>query len=232
MGSDEAMACFGDERHTESCGPTSQGEGTPRSRTGMRQPLSITEEPPSCFWASPSFGWSLLLFIPLFRSSSPYTCQSSIPILKCTSLQPFFLALCKLLWPPSPCPGVTSTSKGVRVLIVCIYMEVTAFLGAASPPIPLWLDYMAWNLFCDPRVDVLGRCGVFFSHDFGLLRTRSSSVVHSDSLDSLHSSPGTSSSSAWALSLRWNGPKPLGPSGPTIAPQNHATQLLKQEGRF
>ena len=68
----------------------------------------------------PSFGWSLLLFIPLFRSSSSYTCQSSIPILKCTSPQPFFLALCELLWPPSPCPGVTSTSKGVRVLVVCI----------------------------------------------------------------------------------------------------------------
>ena len=74
----------------------------------------------SCFWASPSFGWSLLLFIPLIRSSSFYTCQSSMPILKCTSLQPFFLALCKLLWPPSPCPGVTSISKGVRVLVVCI----------------------------------------------------------------------------------------------------------------
>ena len=62
----------------------------------------------------------LLLFIPLFRSSSSYTCQSSMPILKCTSIQPFFLALCELLWPLSPCPGVTSTSKGVRVLVVCI----------------------------------------------------------------------------------------------------------------
>ena len=40
-------------------------------------------------------------------------------------------------------------------------------------------------------------------------------------------SPGTSSSSAWALGLRWNGPKPLGPSGPTIAPQNHAARLLE-----
>ena len=42
LGSDEATAYFGDERHTESDGPTSQGEGTPRLRTGMRQPLSIT----------------------------------------------------------------------------------------------------------------------------------------------------------------------------------------------
>ena len=69
---------------------------------------------------SPIFGWSLLLFISLFRSSSFYTCQLSIPILKCTSHQSFFLALYELLWPPSPCPGVTSTSKGVRVLVVCI----------------------------------------------------------------------------------------------------------------
>ena len=93
---------------------------------------------------------------------------------------------------------------------------MTAFPRAASLPIPLWLAYMAWNLFCDPRVDVLGRCGAFFSHDFSLPRTGSSSVVHFDSLDSLHSSLGTSSSSACALGLGWNGPKPLGPSGPTI----------------
>ena len=42
-------------------------------------------------------------------------------------------------------------------------MEVTAFPRAASPPIPLWLAHMAWNLFGDPRVDVLRRCGSFFS---------------------------------------------------------------------
>ena len=29
------MACFGDENHTNSSGPTSQGEGTPRLRTGI-----------------------------------------------------------------------------------------------------------------------------------------------------------------------------------------------------
>ena len=105
---------------------SSQGEGTPRSRTGMRQPplnhagasLLFLGLPP--LFSAPSLGWSLLLFIPLFRSSSSYTCQSSMPILKCTSPQPFFLALCELLWPPSPCPGVTSTSKGVRMLVVRI----------------------------------------------------------------------------------------------------------------
>ena len=86
---------------------------------------------------------------------------------------------------------------------LCVFnTEVTAFPRAASPPIPLWLAHMAWNLFCDPRVDVLGRCGAFFSLDFGMPRTGSSSAVHSGSLDSLLSSPGTSSFSAWALGLR------------------------------
>ena len=75
-------------------------------------------EPLSFFWASsfflavppPLFVRSLLLYILLLRSSSSYTYQSSMPILKCTSHRPFFLALCELLWPPSPYPGVTSTS--------------------------------------------------------------------------------------------------------------------------
>ena len=62
--------------------------------------------------AIPLFGWPLLLFISLFRSSSSYTCQSSRLILECTSPQPFFLAFCKQLWPPLRCPGVTSTSTG------------------------------------------------------------------------------------------------------------------------
>ena len=116
---------------------------------------------------------------------------------------------------------------------MCVFnMDVTAFPGAASPPIPLWLAHMAWNLFCDPRMDVLERCGAFFSHDFGLSRTGLSSAVHSDNMDSLHSSPGTSSSSAWALGLGWNRLKPLGPSGPTIAPQNHVAQLLGRGGGF
>ena len=119
LGSDETTTCFVDEKHTESGDPTSQGEGTPHSRTRIHQSLSISQEPPTYLWASPTFGRSLLLFIPLFYSSS-YTCQSSMPILKCTSPQLFLLMLCELLWLPSPCLGVTSTSKGVRVLIVCI----------------------------------------------------------------------------------------------------------------
>ena len=66
----------------------------------------------------------------------------------------------------------------------------------------------------DPRGDCLGPRGAFLSCDFGLLRTRSSSAVQSGSLDSLHSSSGTSSSSAWALGLILNGlesPDPLAP---------------------
>ena len=98
--------------------------------------------------------------------------------------------------------------------------------------VSLWLACGAWNLFWDPQGDCLGRCDAFLSCDFGLPRTGSSLAVHSSSLDSLHSSSGTSSSSAWALGLKWNGLKPLEPSGPTIAPQNHATRLLGWGGGF
>ena len=73
---------------------------------------------------------------------------------------------------------------------MCVFnTEVTTFPRATSPTIPLWLAHMAWNLFCDSRVDVLGRCGSFFSHDFGPSRTGSSSAVRSGSLDSLHFVP-------------------------------------------
>ena len=120
VGFDKATACFGGKKHTESGGPTSQGGGTPHSRTGIPNPsrshrsLLPFSRPLTSSWPPPPphpfFRWSLLLYIPLFRSSSSYTCQSSMPILRCTSHRPFFLALCELLWPPSSCPGVTSTS--------------------------------------------------------------------------------------------------------------------------
>ena len=73
---------------------------------------------------------------------------------------------------------------------------------------------MAWNLFCDSRMDCLGRHGAFLSCDLDLPRTGSSSTIQSDSLDSLHSSSDTSSSSAWSLGLILNGsesPDPLAP---------------------
>ena len=126
LGCDETMACFGDERHIESNGPIVLGRRDPLLEDGnaptpfrSRRSLPPVSGPPSSF-SRPLFGWSLLLFIPLFRSSSSYTCQSSMSILKCTSPQPFFLALYELLWPPSPYPGVTSTLKRVRVLVVHI----------------------------------------------------------------------------------------------------------------
>ena len=117
LGSDKATACFGGEKYTESDSPTSQEERTPRPRTGTpnfsRIPRASLLSLGLLFLLSPScFGWSLLLYIPLFRSSSSYTCQSSMPILECTSHRPLFLALCELLWPPSHCSGVTSTSMG------------------------------------------------------------------------------------------------------------------------
>ena len=103
--------------------------------------------------------------------------------------------------PHRPVQGSHPHQRGSGCQLCVFNTEITAFPRAASPPIPLRLAHMAQNLFCDPRVDVLGRCGAFFSHNFGLPRIGSSSTVHSGSLDSLHSSPGTPSST-WALGLR------------------------------
>ena len=69
----------------------------------------------------------------------------------------------------------------------------------------LWLTHWGQNLLWDPRGDCFWRCGAFPFCDFGLPRTGSSSAVYPGSLDSLHSSSGISSSSAWALGLIWNG---------------------------
>ena len=108
--------------------------------------------------AIPLFGWLLLLFISLFRSSSSYTCQSSRPILECTSPQPFFLASCKQLWPPSRCPRVTSTSTGLEYQLCVFNTEVMAPLGVVSPPSPYgqpigislailrWTAWVTWHL--------------------------------------------------------------------------------------
>ena len=78
----------------------------------------------------------------------------------------------------------------------------------------LWLTHRAWNLFCDPWGDCLGRRGAFLSCDLDLPRTGSSSTVQSGSLDFFHSSSGTSSSSTWALGLILNGPESLNPLTP------------------
>ena len=95
-------------------GPLARGQECANPSRSHRSLLPVSW-PPS-FWASlsflavpPFFVRSMLLYIILLYSSSSYTCQSSMPILECTSHRPFFLALCELLWPPSHCPGVTST---------------------------------------------------------------------------------------------------------------------------
>ena len=110
---------------------------------GREPPTPLApQEPLSFFWASflllavPPFSFvrSLLLYILLLRSSSTYTCQSSMPILEGTSHRPLFLALCELLWPPSPCPGVTSTLMGSECQLWVFNTEVTASPGVASLP--------------------------------------------------------------------------------------------------
>ena len=78
----------------------------------------------------------------------------------------------------------------------------------------LWLTHWARNLLWDPQGDCLWQCGAFPFCDFVLPRTGSFSVVYPGNLDSLCSSSGTSSSSAWALGLIWNGPKSLDPLAP------------------
>ena len=73
------------ELRTEPDSPTPRGKG-----------LLIREYefPPSL---PPHCGRSLILYIPSFGSSSFYTCQSSMPILECTSHRPLLLTLCELL---------------------------------------------------------------------------------------------------------------------------------------
>ena len=93
--------------------------------------LSPFSRPSSSFFL---FGWSLLLYIPFFRSSSSYTYQSSMPILECTSHRPLLLTLCELLWPPSHCPGVSSTSMGSRCSLWVFNTEVTTSPGVAFLP--------------------------------------------------------------------------------------------------
>ena len=122
--------------------------------------------------------------------------------------------------------------NGVRVLAVGIQYGGDSFSWGCFSTMLLWLAHWAWNLLWDPQGDCLERHGAFLFCDFGLLRSRSSSAVYSGSLDFLHSSSGTSSSSAWALGLIWDGPKSLDSFGPTISPQNHATWLLKRGGGF
>ena len=90
LGSDKAMACFGGEKHTESGGPTSHGEGTPRSRTGIPNPsqshrslLSFSGPFPSSWPPPPPFSLGDLCCYIFLSSVHPpptlvnYPCLSS-----------------------------------------------------------------------------------------------------------------------------------------------------------
>ena len=137
----------------------------------MRQPLLITQEPPSCFQAFPSFGWFLLL---VFLSSiHPSPTLVSHPCLSSSArpLSHSFWRFVSCCGPHRPVQGSHPHQMGLGCQLCVFNTKVTAFPRAASPPIPLWLTHMAWNLFYDPQVDVLGRRSAFFSHDFGLPRT-------------------------------------------------------------
>ena len=92
------------QRPTEK-GPFARGQGCAIPSWSYRRFLPFSGPPPLLVR-------SLLLYILLFCSSSSYTCQSSKPILKCTSHRPSFLTLCELLWPLLFCPEVTSTLMG------------------------------------------------------------------------------------------------------------------------
>ena len=69
----------------------------------------------------------------------------------------------------------------------------------------LWLAHWTRNFLLDAWGDCLWQRSAFPFYDFGLPRTGSSSAVYPGSLDSLCSSSGISSYSAWALGLIWNG---------------------------
>ena len=125
MGCDETTACFGDERHTESGGPIIPGRRDPSLKDGnaptpsrSHRSLPPVSGPPFSFcpplWVVSVVIYSSLPFILLLHLLVIHAYpQVHVP-------RPFFLVLCELLWPPSPCPRVTSTSKGVRVLVVRI----------------------------------------------------------------------------------------------------------------
>ena len=153
------------------------------------------------FYPPPFWEISAVIYILLLSSSSSYTCQSSMPILQCTSHMPLFLALCELLWPPSHYLGVTSTSMGSGCQLWVFNTKVIASPGVVFLP----CSY-GWPIGLGISFGILegiasGDAAPSPFRDFGLPRTRSSSTVYPGSLDSPRSFSGTSSSSAWVLGL-------------------------------
>ena len=219
LGSDEATTCFRGEKYTEPDDPTSQGERVPRPRTGTPNSSRIPGALLLSMGLLASFFSALgdlYCYIPLSSVhppptlvSHPYPYSSARPIGHSS-------------WRSVSCCGPHRTVQGSHPHqwgqgVNCEYLirRWQLLLDCFSTML-LWLARRDWNLFWDPQGDCLRRRGAFLSYDFGLPRIGSSSTVHSRSLDFLHSSSGTSSSSAWVLDLKWNGLKPLEPSGPTV----------------
>ena len=82
LGYDEATVCFWGEKHTESGGPTSQGERTPRSRTEIpnssrsHRSLLPFSGPLSSSWPSPLLLGDLCCYIFLSSVHPPPTLVS------------------------------------------------------------------------------------------------------------------------------------------------------------
>ena len=78
LGYDKATTCFGGEKHTESSGPTSQGEGTPRLGTRIPNPSRSNRSllpfsgPPSSSWPSSPPPLLLWVIFVVIYSSLPF----------------------------------------------------------------------------------------------------------------------------------------------------------------
>ena len=107
LGFDEVTTCFGGEKYTEPDGPTSQGERAPRPRTGTPNSSRIPGASllSMCLLASSCFRWSLLLYTPLFRSSSSSFVSHPCPYSSARSIDHSF-------WRSVSCCGPHRTVQG------------------------------------------------------------------------------------------------------------------------
>ena len=149
--------------------------------------------------------------------SWPSICWSYRLLLECLSHPPPSSTCCELQQTRWYYSGVISSLMRSDYQLGAFNAEVTASHRIALFTMLLWLAHWARNFVWDARGDCLWRRGAFPFCDFGLPRTRSSSVVYPGSLDFLCSSSGISSSSALALGLIWNGPESLDPLAPQYA---------------
>ena len=127
LGCDETMACFGDERHTESSGPIVLGRRDPSLEDGnaptpsrSHRSLFLVSGSPSFFSRAPSLG-GLCCYLFLSSVHPPPTLVSH-PCLS-SSARPFnhsfwrFVSCCD---PHYPIQGSHPHEKGVKVLVIRI----------------------------------------------------------------------------------------------------------------